>query len=83
MESELKDLNSKPPKSNGTIATVRDDRPLLKSDSLSSTTTTTTTAAELQRPREEIRRIWFVHFFLLLIVKMNKRIMLIWEGGEG
>ncbi|MCI90059.1 lysophospholipid acyltransferase LPEAT1-like, partial [Trifolium medium] len=37
------------PKSNGTIATVRDDRPLLKSDSLSSTTTTTTTtAAELQ-----------------------------------
>ncbi|XP_045795944.1 lysophospholipid acyltransferase LPEAT1-like isoform X1 [Trifolium pratense] len=49
MESELKDLNSKPPKSNGTIATVRDDRPLLKSDSLSSTTTTTTTtAAELQ-----------------------------------
>jgi lysophosphatidylcholine acyltransferase/lyso-PAF acetyltransferase len=51
MESELKDLNSKPPKLNGNTvtATVRDDRPLLKSDSLSSTTTTTTTtAAELQ-----------------------------------
>ncbi|AES82037.1 lysophospholipid acyltransferase LPEAT1 isoform X1 [Medicago truncatula] len=48
LESELKDLNSKPPKPNGTTttATVRDDRPLLKSDSLSSTTTTT--AEELQ-----------------------------------
>ncbi|CAL0327031.1 unnamed protein product [Lupinus luteus] len=34
MESELKDLNSKPPKSNGNVNadTIPDDRPLLKSD---------------------------------------------------
>lgn len=38
MESELKDLNSKAAKSNGT--TVRDDRPLLKSDSVSSSSST-------------------------------------------
>ncbi|CAK8568589.1 unnamed protein product [Lathyrus sativus] len=48
MESELKDLNSKAAKSN-VNDTVRDDRPLLQSDSVSSTTTATvTTAAELQ-----------------------------------
>ncbi|XP_027354454.1 lysophospholipid acyltransferase LPEAT1 isoform X2 [Abrus precatorius] len=34
MESELKDLNSKPPKSNGNSNSIRDDRPLLKSESL-------------------------------------------------
>ncbi|KAE9586764.1 hypothetical protein Lal_00004820 [Lupinus albus] len=36
MESELKDLNSKPPKSNGNgnTDTIPDDRPLLKSDSV-------------------------------------------------
>ncbi|XP_061370661.1 lysophospholipid acyltransferase LPEAT1 isoform X3 [Gastrolobium bilobum] len=40
MESELKDLNSKPAKSNingnGNSNSIRDDRPLLKSDSVSS-----------------------------------------------
>ncbi|XP_004494178.1 lysophospholipid acyltransferase LPEAT1 isoform X2 [Cicer arietinum] len=49
MESELKDLNSKPPKSNGNINTVRDDRPLLKSDSVSSSTTNAVDLQDLEK----------------------------------
>ncbi|XP_057434932.1 lysophospholipid acyltransferase LPEAT1 isoform X2 [Lotus japonicus] len=48
MESELKDLNSKPPKPNGN-ATVRDDRPLLKSDSVSSVSSTSESVEELEK----------------------------------
>ncbi|XP_058739059.1 lysophospholipid acyltransferase LPEAT1-like isoform X2 [Vicia villosa] len=55
MESELKDLNSKAAKSNANN-TVRDDRPLLKSDSASSTTSTTTTTATTAAELEELEK---------------------------
>ena len=56
MESELKDMNSKEPKSNGNSNSnsnsksnnIGDDRPLLKSDSTNSSSSTTTASDSLQ-----------------------------------
>ncbi|CAL0305829.1 unnamed protein product [Lupinus luteus] len=52
MESELKDLNSKPPKSNSngnSTNTVRDDRPLLKSNSTSSAAVCSDSLHEMEK----------------------------------